>query len=93
MRLEEGETFTVVVDFGELNLGDGKYVFSFALFQSLNHLGETVAYDLVDRSYEFEVRGNETFNNGIFRHAATWTVERTDSVASREEIASGEAAR
>lgn len=75
IRAGSGALARLTLDFDRINLGDGRYLVSAALYRYLSHVGESVAYDLVDRSYEFEVRGNEPFNNGVFRHAATWAVE------------------
>lgn len=72
VELEQDELITVRLDFARLNLGDGGYTFSVALYRELVHPGPSEAYDLVDRSYEFEVVGNEPFHNGVFQHPANW---------------------
>ena len=62
------------LEYGQLNLGDGRYTVSIALYRRLSHLQQPEVYDLLDRSYEFEVQGNAPFDNGVFRHEPEWTV-------------------
>ncbi|HZS62303.1 MAG TPA: ABC transporter ATP-binding protein [Gemmatimonadaceae bacterium] len=68
-----------------LNLGDGLYLASVALYRRLAADAPQV-YDLLDRSYEFEVRGNEVFDNGVFRHDAEWTVKHSSPVGSSADL-------
>ena len=77
MSLERGSDARVALDFDELNLGDGRYTISVALFRTLEPSGGSQLYDLVDRSYEFQVVGSAPFSNGIFDHPARWSVEST----------------
>ncbi len=74
VELGRGELRELRLEFGPLNLGDGRYVFSVALYRKLSHLEPSEHYDLIDRSYEFEIVGNDVFNNGIFRHPALWSL-------------------
>ena len=60
--------------FDNLNLGDGRYVLSAGLHRRLEQLGPSETYDLVDRSYEFEVIGNDPLLGGVFHHPAEWTI-------------------
>jgi lipopolysaccharide transport system ATP-binding protein len=75
LSLSEGERVGVDLDFGRLNLGDGRYVFSIGLYRTLSGTEASEVYDLLDRSYEFEVTGNAAFDNGIFSHPAEWTLD------------------
>lgn len=72
INLDAGERYAFSVTYNPLNLGDGHYVFSVAIYRTLNPLGESVYYDLIDRSFDFQVVGNPLFNSGIFRHSADW---------------------
>jgi lipopolysaccharide transport system ATP-binding protein len=72
VRLETKDRCLFAVSFGKINLGDGHYVFSVAIYKSLTHLGKSICYDLIDRSFQFQVVGNPPFNNGIFRHPTEW---------------------
>jgi lipopolysaccharide transport system ATP-binding protein len=72
VELEEGAPIEFRLTVDELNMGDGRYVVSIALYRELSHNGVSVAYDLLDRSYEFEVAGNHPFHNGVFRHPGEW---------------------
>jgi Wzt C-terminal domain len=78
--VDEESRVELALDLGALNLGDGRYVFSLAIYRKLEHLDVSEAYDLLDRSYEFEVTGNAPFDNGVFRHPAAWTLSRADSL-------------
>lgn len=78
---EEGVAFEL--DFGPLNLGDGPYVISVALYRTLSQLEGAEAYDLIDRSYGFEVTGNAPFNTGVFTHPGSWQV--VDEARGRED--------
>jgi lipopolysaccharide transport system ATP-binding protein len=69
--LDQGERRGAVLDFGPLNLGDGRYVATVALYESLSAHGASPFYDLIDRSYEFEVVGNPPFA-GVFQHPGVW---------------------
>ena len=57
---------------GNINLGNGNYVFSVALYNKLSYYENSQVYDLIDRSYEFEVIGNDPFC-GLFQHPGEWT--------------------
>lgn len=83
MTFADGETVTIAVDFGRLNLGDGRYVFSIGLYRQLSAVGASEVYDLLDRSYEFELTGNAPFDNGVFSHPAEWTVESRPRAVTR----------
>ena len=73
LEFDPGATQDLRLDFGPLALGDGRYLFSIALYRALSALdGEP--YDLIDRSYEFEVTGNGAFDNGVVRLPAAWSV-------------------
>jgi lipopolysaccharide transport system ATP-binding protein len=74
--LDEAGSFELALEFAPLNLGDGRYVFSVALYRRLSQLEPSELYDLLDRSYEFEVTGNGPFENGVFKHAAAWSLQR-----------------
>jgi hypothetical protein len=70
--LEVGDESAVRLDLKRLNLGNGHYVFSVALYRHLAYLEEPEIYDLVDRSYEFEVVGNDPSDGSLFHHPAEW---------------------
>ncbi len=74
------------MDLDELNLGNGQYLISLALYRELSDAPKV--YDLLDRSFDFEVRGNAVFDNGVFRHAARWVVEveQSDSISAPQRV-------
>ena len=80
----DGGHLDLRLEYGPLDFGDGYYTVSIALYRNLSHLDGPEVYDLLDRSYEFEVQGNKPFDNGVFRHDADWNVE---SVTPRSQEA------
>jgi len=62
-----------------LNLGDGYYTFSVAIFERV--VSESSRYDLISRSYEFQVVGNETLHSAyVFQHPSCWTFENVEAL-------------
>jgi lipopolysaccharide transport system ATP-binding protein len=58
---------------GPINLGDGNYVISISLFGDA--IEETQRYDLIDRSYEFKVTGNDALHSSaVFQHPGQWSL-------------------
>ena len=74
LELEAGDRRSISLRFDSLNLGDGRYVLSAGLHRRLEQVGPSETYDLVDRSYEFEVIGNDPLLGGVFHHPAEWTI-------------------
>lgn len=74
--LQAGELQEAYLHFPPLHLGNGYYVFSVALYRTLDPhlLEEPQWYDLVDRSYEFEVVGNPPLRTSIFDLPAEWSI-------------------
>lgn len=71
MHFVAGKTYEFCLDTGRINLGNGYYVFSLAIFEK--DISEKYRFDLVDRSYEFKVIGNDQLFEGvIFRQPGTW---------------------
>jgi hypothetical protein len=69
-----GRRHRLSLGFDPLNLARGRYVFAAALYRTLDSVAESEYYDLVERCYEFEVRDDRPFRDGIFDHPATWTL-------------------
>ena len=67
-----GEKHIFRLFFPSLNLGNGSYVFSTALYKKLISMSEAEVYDLLDRSYEFKIIGNDPLNDGVFQHPCEW---------------------
>ena len=55
--LESGQTSSIFFTIGPLTLGDGHYIFSVGLFKSVYE--ESQRYDVIDRSFEFQITGNK----------------------------------
>jgi lipopolysaccharide transport system ATP-binding protein len=73
LRMTADDKATVTLTLRDLNLGNGRYTFSVAAFRELDPRTEAKVYDLLDRSFEFEVYGNGAFENGVFTHPASWS--------------------
>jgi lipopolysaccharide transport system ATP-binding protein len=75
LEMDAAEAHVLTLVLPALNLGDGRYVFSLALYRRLTPTENSEPYDLLDRSYEFEITGNTPFANGVFSHPALWKLE------------------
>lgn len=74
--LKAGDELEAVLSIDNLNLGNGLYTFSTALYKSFDLKLQTdpVAYDLIDRSVDFKVTGAPPALNSIFMHPSKWAV-------------------
>lgn len=70
----EGERRKVVLEYPSLLLGNGTYVFSAAIYKTLNLENVTSAkyYDLLSRSFEFKIIDANRDDQSKFHHPATW---------------------
>jgi lipopolysaccharide transport system ATP-binding protein len=77
LQLEADEPKRLSVTLDPLNLGNGNYVVSLALYKSFDpHLGDPpVVYDWIDRSLEFQVVGTPPAITSVFEHPSSWTLE------------------
>lgn len=71
--LKPGDTRCFDLDLGRLNLGNGQYAFALAIYRTLDPLGQSTWYDLIDRDYRFEVVEAPAFM-GMFDHDGRWTI-------------------
>ena len=73
LELSAGDSVTVELELGRLNLGDGTYLFSLSAFEG--HVSDDTRYDLVSRAYEFRVIGGDPLHAGaVFQHEGAWRV-------------------
>jgi lipopolysaccharide transport system ATP-binding protein len=74
--LAAGGRIECTLDWGPVQLGNGYYVFTVAVYSSLDVTGlePAVFYDMLDRSYEFQVVGTPPLLDGVVRHTAEWSV-------------------
>lgn len=79
LRLLKGQHYTFCLRYEELLLGNGKYVFSAALYKELDlgHLSTASYYDLLSRSFEFEVKNKYPDDSSLICHPGTWLTEAT----------------
>ena len=74
MSLNKGEIYSVDLVYDELLLGQGKYVFSAAVYKELDITKPEKAefYDLLSRSFEFDVCGSVKDDLSLVTHPANW---------------------
>jgi hypothetical protein len=85
LELDAGEQFGVSLDFGPLNLGNANYVLSVALFES--EVIEQQRYDLIDRTFEFQVTGNNDLcRDAVFQHPQHWELNRRPVAVLRRAV-------
>jgi lipopolysaccharide transport system ATP-binding protein len=84
LTLAAGEQATACLHLGPLQLGNGEYMFSVALFREfdLMQVEAPERYDLVDRSVEFQVYGREPGRRGVFQHPGEWQLVRPGKLKS-----------
>ncbi len=69
----KGDHCEVTMTFEELNLGNGDYVASIGIYESIDPEENTASpYVIHDRAYEFQVRGNPPMMTSVFRHPNRW---------------------
>lgn len=74
LDLKANDKKNFILSLPNLNLGNGDYVISVALYKQLDPHGIVEIYDLVDRSYEFKVIGNRPYT-GFFEHPSQWNMQ------------------
>jgi hypothetical protein len=77
LDLSQGVTYRATLRLDPLNLGNGNYVISVALYKILDvYLHEApIVYDWIDRSFEFQVVGTAPAINSIFLHPSEWKIQ------------------
>ncbi|MCE5252290.1 ABC transporter ATP-binding protein [bacterium] len=74
VQLEKDQKRIILLDMGSPKFGNGYYVFSVGLFGEA--VEESQRYDLIDKSFEFEITGNDPiFAGTIFHIPGIWNVE------------------
>lgn len=75
--LERGETRTARLHYKNVLLNRGRYVITVALYESINmdDSGGSRTYDLIDRSFEFQIASEITTDRSIVKLPAEWEVE------------------
>ena len=84
LEVKAGDLREVRLEFPSLDLADGRYVISVALHRELDpyHPDDKARYDLIDRSYDFEVTGNPPLRTSLFVLPAEWTRTRVAPIVS-----------
>jgi lipopolysaccharide transport system ATP-binding protein len=68
------QTIETCLSFASINLGDGTYNLSLAIYKTIDRQLIQVSeyYDLISWSYEFKVIGNDPIDSSIFNHPNSW---------------------
>ena len=74
LKLNKGDTFIYRLHYPEVMLGNGKYVFSPGIYKvlDLDNLKTAKWYDLLSRSFSFEVINHYPDDASIFMHPSEW---------------------
>jgi ABC-type polysaccharide/polyol phosphate transport system ATPase subunit len=74
VHIKAGEHRSVELQFPSMDLADGRYIISVSLHRDLDPQfpNETVRYDLVSHSYQFEIIGNPPLRTSLFVLPAKW---------------------
>jgi len=75
VKLKQGEIYTTHLQYEQVLLGNGKYMFSAAIYKilDLKDLSNARYYDLLSRSFEFKVVGEYLDDTTVFHHPARWS--------------------
>ena len=86
LEMDIGEICSVSMQYDSVLLGRGSYVFSAAIYKSidLNDLTTARYYDLLSRSFEFKVIEKYKNDSTLFYHPATWKVENNRNQLSEK---------
>jgi lipopolysaccharide transport system ATP-binding protein len=78
MRMEAGDVAYATLDLQPLQLGNGRYLVTAGIYKQLdpNEIEPAVFYDVVDKSYEFQVSGNPPLHNELLSHPDSWGIEQ-----------------
>jgi lipopolysaccharide transport system ATP-binding protein len=90
IELGEDDRGEAILDLGPLKLGNGNYLVTVALYKSLDPIEASLDtaefYDIVDRSYEFQVVGNPPLHNELFRHPGEWAMRVRQATATLRRV-------
>lgn len=77
VRLEKNQIYSMHMHYDEVLLGNGKYLFSAAIYKTLNlnDLSTARYYDLLSRSFDFRVEGHCHDDTTLFNHPAQWIAD------------------
>lgn len=81
INIEKNKIHAIRMQYEKVLLGNGKYVFSVAIYKNLdlNDLSTARYYDLLSRSFEFKVYGNPQGDSTLFHHPAKWVSSKSTS--------------
>ena len=73
-RMTPNKSNIIILEIPELQLGNGEYLLSVALYKSIDYMGikKPELYDLIDRSIEFKVIGNPPLITELCHQEGDW---------------------
>ena len=77
LKMKAGASKSIRLEYPQLLLGNGKYVFTAGLYSNLDlaNLSTARFYDLLSRSFTFEVRDEFRDDPSLFHHPSHWVIE------------------
>jgi lipopolysaccharide transport system ATP-binding protein len=87
IEVAAGEQRSVRLEFPCIDLADGRYVISVSLHRDLDphSPNDTVRYDLLTHSYEFEIVGNPPLRTSLFVLPSRWIMHGVAAEAPSPE--------
>jgi lipopolysaccharide transport system ATP-binding protein len=78
-KMDKGKNLVVSLFYEELLLGNGKYIFSAAIYKQLDlfDLSSALYYDLLSRSFEFQVISQHSDDSSLFHPPCQWNLINT----------------
>lgn len=88
IELAKDERYKILMHYNKVLLGNGKYIFSAAIYKTLdlNNLSDARYYDLLSRSFEFKVEGYYNDDDSLFYHPAEWITNDISDATCKQEI-------
>ncbi len=80
--LQKDQVLQFSLSYDQLLLGNGKYIFSAAIYKQLDlaNLSSASYYDLLSRSFEFEVQSKYRDDMSLIHHPGSWDIEEIKPV-------------
>jgi homopolymeric O-antigen transport system ATP-binding protein len=91
--LREGELKKIQLTYDSILLGNGKYIFSAAIYKifDIKDLSTARYYDLLSRSFEIEVSAPTKDDSTLFYHPSEWKLLPSDEKTSEDVVVANEA--
>lgn len=79
-KIQDHKIYIIEFTYDSLMLGNGEYVFSAALYKTLDvqNMSSAEAYDLLSRCFHFHVRSNDMTDPSLITLPGTWSYKEKD---------------